>query len=449
MLLLSKDKQLTNRRTDEEIQAALHLEIGDRGKLNGVEWEVVGRLAYDDYELRHDIYSFKTFWRATLFGPEWTTFPTRSYDYLLRGPSNRRATLEVTLDGLVLVEPSTQAAPSSEIAGLSWGAGVFFLGRIYQSYKRGRSELAYQDGSVPWLAQTGDVSRFVDCIHQPSVLSANPTTRVSIEWPGTDDRPNSTADVKSTLGHHVSELEFTEAFPKAKPPACFQELLRPNKASLGLAKFGLASMSISVLAMLLAFVLSTVLTESLATHDTEASVFPTHTVSDAFKVSGNAALVRVDIDADVDTESADIHYELIEVAAYQRTGDASAALADDMPDNGDGRRAGSQTFGAPPAGLYQLRVTVEQGTQPVRVTARIQSTPFHARWVYLGGFLMFCAGGLLLRRRYTARKDLWSNQFAPYLTDDPAVLESIAEEHRKKVEFRKRYMPIDYTYWDL
>ncbi len=125
------------------------LEIGDTGSLQGVDWEVVGRMLHVEPDG----------WRTA--------------EFLLHNPTAGYAWLEESNGHCVLLERATRTPSLRQIQALTPGGRARIDGVSYRMVEVGTSELQHVDGALPWRARFGDESMYVDLIHPPLVASVS------------------------------------------------------------------------------------------------------------------------------------------------------------------------------------------------------------------------------------------------------------------------------------
>ena len=394
------DNQKLAKLSKQEPREDMHLKIGHIGTIRGVEWEVVGRMVYEEYELDDG---------------QWAVLPTLCHEYLVRSPTNKLATIEITTDGIILVEKLLGVPPVREMLSLSWGHSLHYDGKTFRMYERGRSELVYVDGALPWRAEKGDDSGFVDCIDRPGPLSDYEATRLSIEWPGGLDNPKGDGEVEGFIGHHVSDVDFLRAFPSTKLPKFYRQVLRPNTVPVETFRFGCLTTIFSLGALFVAFILGSMSGESLATVKVNANTFPAEQVSEPFDIDEDMRMIGIEVSTNLDNNWTYIEYDLLDASTQRSVAYAPAEVSYyHGVDGGESWSEGSQDmtriFGAPPAGAYQLRLAVEEAGRPVNVMIRLDERSFNPRWPYRVAIVLLIFGVIQSVRRLTGAPNLWPSE---------------------------------------
>ena len=384
----------------QEPRNDMHLNVGDVGILDGVEWEVVGRMVYEEYELDDGA---------------WSSWPTLCHEYLVRSDANKIATLEITNEGIVLVEKLLGVPPVTDMLLLPWGHSILYQDKKFRMYERGRSVLVYVDGALPWRAEKGDDTGFVDCIDRPGPMSEYAATRLSIEWPGGEGTPEEDGEVEGSVGAYVSGVAFEKAFPEATNLDLDCEILRPNKVPLETFRFGCLTSMMALGALFVAFILSSMTGSNLAIVKVNAKKFPAEEVSEPFEITDDIRMIGIDIKTNLDNNWAYIEYDLLDATSQRSVAYLPAEISYYHGVEGgeswsEGRRSVSRTFVAPPAGSYQLSVSVQEGERPVEVIARVNEKSFDGRWPYRAAFVLLAFGILQVFRRLTGAPNLWPSE---------------------------------------
>lgn len=132
--------------------------LGTRCTLRGVEWQLVGHLRYHERDEGVDYWSDEFLLHAKSKGYAWLMVENGHFAFAeeVRGIPKRA--------GSLVQKSSFQA-----------------LGRTFKAYERGRCEIAWVDGELPWVAREGDKIRYLDAISPPYMLSAELSDSES-EW---------------------------------------------------------------------------------------------------------------------------------------------------------------------------------------------------------------------------------------------------------------------------
>jgi predicted RNA-binding Zn-ribbon protein involved in translation (DUF1610 family) len=150
------------------------LKIGARGRLQGAEWTVIGRVRYRELDPSgHYVWD-----EFQLFNPDG--------DYAFLALENGHWTLFKPLRRRLLFQPAS-ARPKQK----------FVLdGQTFTVMERSRAEITYVEGELSWVARLGDQLGYMDAIRPPQMLSAEWTAN-EMEW---------------SIGRYVPREEVARAF---------------------------------------------------------------------------------------------------------------------------------------------------------------------------------------------------------------------------------------------
>ena len=395
-----KGQRLAQLHGAQERPEGMHLEIGARGSMLGSEWEVVGRMVYEEFELDDGV---------------WTTWSTSCHEYLVRNDTGEMRSIEITAEGIVLVGKLHELPSVHRMARLPWGHSLSFGDHKYRMYERGRSVLVYVDGALPWRAQIGDDSGFVDCIDRPGTLKDRAARRLSIEWPGGLDGPADDGEVEAFMGEHIPLEMFTSAFSDAVAPVIKMDALRPNNVPVRIFRFGCLTSLISLAALFLCFAVGLSSSPMLGSVRVDAQTYPAQGVSEPFEISGDTALVGIEISTNLDNNWTYIEYDLIDASTQKSIAYIPAEVSYYHGVEGgeswsEGNRSSSRTFVAPDAGTYQLSLSVQEGERPVVVEASVHRRSIDTRWPFRASIFLLLMGLLQVFRRVTGAPNLWPSE---------------------------------------
>ncbi|RME19078.1 MAG: DUF4178 domain-containing protein [Deltaproteobacteria bacterium] len=155
------------------------LEIGAAGKIDGVRYEVCGRMYYSDAE------------------------GYASREYLLWNPEKGYLWLGEESGHFLLSRPTNIAPRMSldAISGLSPKTAVKIGNKEFRYYETVRETLRYVDGALPWIASVGDSFTVTTLIRPPELYE--------VEWDGDE--------VEYFLGRYLPAEQVWKAFG-LKPP---------------------------------------------------------------------------------------------------------------------------------------------------------------------------------------------------------------------------------------
>jgi hypothetical protein len=383
----------------QKLRDDLHLLVGDKGTIHGEEWEVVGRMVYDEYELDDGA---------------WSSYATKCHEYLMVNRDAEMRTLEITTDGIAFVRKLDTLPDVQIIPVLQWGGSTLFEGHNYRMYERGRSILVYVDGALPWLAKIGDETGFVDCIDRPHIWSGAQAARLSIEWPGGRKGPSGDGEIESSRAIDVPLEMFQAAFPKAPLPDLDLAVLAPNRVPVATFHFGCVIAAMGVLAMLILSCSGLMSGPTLAKVEVNATTFPAEGISGTFTIGEGTRLVSLEVNTNLNNSWTYIEYDLIDAGTGKSLGYAAQEVSFYHGVEGgeswaEGSRSYKRTYKAPPPGEYQLSINIEEGERPVQVAATVSTRGLLSTWPMraMGFLLLF--GGLQVVRRMIAAPKLWKD----------------------------------------
>jgi len=146
------------------------INVGDKGKLHGIEYTVIGRVRY-----KEDMY----FWDVLqLFNP------VSGYAFL--ECSEGHWMFSRTLRSPIKFDPR-YASP---------GQRVQYKGQTFKVFEKSTSHINYVEGELTWVARKNDVVHYMDAVAPPQMLSAEWTDK-EMEW---------------SLGSYVEKAELANAF---------------------------------------------------------------------------------------------------------------------------------------------------------------------------------------------------------------------------------------------
>jgi hypothetical protein len=370
-----------------------HLLVGARGKLNGTDYEVIGRLVYESIELDDGV---------------WSTRPSTSFEYVLVDDEGGFVTLEVGDEGVVLVHKIDQVPLKSTMENLGWGS-VYRAdsGRSYRQYERGQSTLIYVDGALPWVAKLGDGCEFVDMIDMPSIYSGRIPERLSVEW-----TTGEAEEVEAFVAQDISPALLETAFEGGKEPIIDRRILEPSSRSPWLTRLGLSWIVVALFLLMLTAVGSFGQGTEVGRVTVKSTAAGASRDSSAFGLE-DGALVAVKIDtstnnswlyAEVDLVNADDGKSLgfigREVSYYHGV------------EGGESWSEGSQdwqeVYFVPKGGRYKLRIELGEAEYTgLSATAIISTVRFDPRWAWRACIFLLLVGVMLNLWSVTGRTNLW------------------------------------------
>ena len=375
--------------------AATHLELGAKGHFRGRDFEVIGRLAYEERELDDG---------------RWSAFRPGSYEYVLGDGDGNYSTIEVNDEGVVWIREEDKLPQQNLVALLGWGDAYTHGDRTYRMYERGCARLTYVDGALPWVAKLGDLSQFVDLIDMPFILGDRIPQRLSVEWVATKEGAN---EIQAFVGTDLDPEIFVRQFGAQKPPKPRRRILKPYQSSPFLAQFSLSWIMVGLLCLLGSCVVgggamsSTVGEVGLAYRGASVDAF-----SEPFRL-GDGQLVRLDLDTSANNNWLWAEVDLVDASSRSSVGFIASEVSYYHGGSGEdawseGSRGYSRFFKVDNGGDYRLRLQVsEAGASGISVSAKISSVALDPRQPKRAGWILLIGGVLFLLRRAISRPNLW------------------------------------------
>ncbi|MFH1132347.1 MAG: DUF4178 domain-containing protein [Pseudomonadota bacterium] len=311
----------------EDFDPQFSFEIGQAGTFLGDRYEVCGRMLYHDNE----------------------AYPSR--EYLLFNPDKGYLWLAEENNHYVLNSP-TQQAPSREPFGLGPKFAVTIGNTRFRLFESGVSTLVYVDGALPWLAQSGDVSRYADLIAPPYMFSAESDGK----------------EIEYFLGHYMSSTDVWTAFDKEEspPPGIGIHPAQPfirSRTTVLLMTIG----SLFALLNLGLLFWSTGQPGHVIFHQKfSPDQYSKETISDAFQI-GEGKIIEMDISASLDNSWLAVDVALLDNAKKHVVAETNSDVSfyygyEDGEAWSEGGHSASTYFLAPPPGTYRLLLKVSGGS---------------------------------------------------------------------------------------
>ena len=327
-------------------ERAIPIPLGTRGRLDGVEWEIIGaqERAVESYGetypwIEHFLYN-----------------PWHGYRWLIQDSRTLHWNLAERMQDLPLAR----------------GKNALHDGHVYQRFQIGRAVTRYAVGEFTWQVRAGDTADTADFVDPPWMLSTEHTG----------------SEVVASICRYVPPREISAAFPGV---ATFQRPVgvAPNEPNLW--DLRLSAILTGVVAVAAVIVGGCILGAQLALEPrsslpgsmwTTGSLNPSETFTTSFDVPPTARSLAVDVTSDLDASQA-----LVWVSAIDPSGKVFHV------DIG-GRTKGSGWVGRPAAGRWALNVEVARESAILQTNRHVTVTPVLDRaWKWPGILLM--AGGLL------------------------------------------------------
>lgn len=310
------------------------LKVGDQGALDGVTWEIVGRLLYQEGFGEH----------------------TREYLLWAKGHGYRWL---AEYEGSWTLQQATRRGPEKTVVEMAWPRyQAKFAGRTWTCFERGNTTLIHVDGALPWRATVGDRGEYLDFIDPPHVFS--------VELGGDE--------IERFVGHHVDAKEVYEAFGRA---SAYKRPLGVGAAAprylTGTRKAMLAVAAVFTLVNLVAMFATLGSGQPLL----DVTVAPTEVAagtwqSEPFAVPEGATTLGLSFDSNLDNAWLAVESELLSVDGEETLGVTGAEISYYHGYEGgeswsEGSRDTTDYYRAPPAGQYRLGLTFEGSPTPLRV----------------------------------------------------------------------------------
>jgi len=144
-------KVLTNFKMIKE-KHKLPFEVGMRGKINKIDYTIIGRVTYADVAYPHG---------------EWT-------DFLLFSPLYGYAYLTYE-EGHLIYSKRNRTFPNLTWSQTMQKAELYVDGRAYVPFDEYEGKVVYVEGELTWIAKRGDKTSFIDLTAPPYGLSVEKT----------------------------------------------------------------------------------------------------------------------------------------------------------------------------------------------------------------------------------------------------------------------------------
>lgn len=376
--------------------------LGQRGKLRGTAWEVIGFLERKDPEYNYIWYEYLLF--NPYQGYRWLTEAQGHWNYVL-----------MTKD-----KPTTQR----------FGNNVNFLGTNYSLYNKGEAVVNFALGEFYWRIKVGDKVICEDYISPPYMLSAEK-----------DD-----SEETWSLGEYIEPSEIEEAFKLdfSLPPKSGISPNQPSKYSANSAAAIKAwGMAVAVICVLQFFHLISAMNQTVYknTHSFSASNPPAQNnfwsfsnnaqvqkeeeiVTPTFEVKGNSANMEVILGAPVDNSWFFVDGELVnentgQSAPFDKTVEYYYGRDSDGAWT-EGSKSTSVVFSSLPAGKYHLNLEPSADSPNIRqfLVEVKRGTPMWSNF-FLAFFLLTIPMIFYWMQSYNFEVKRWSNSdYSPYQSDD-------------------------------
>ena len=373
----------------------LHLELGAKGHFRGREFEVIGRMAYDERELDDG---------------RWTEMLPGSCEYVLLDDEGNCSTIEVTNEGVVWLREEDKLPQQNLVALLGWGDPYTHGERTYRMYERGCAQLTYVDGALPWVAKLGDLSQFVDLVDMPFIFDDRIPQRLSVEWVATKKGAN---EIQAFVGTDLDPDVLVRQFGAKKTPKVRRRILKAYQSSPFLAQFSLSWLMVGLVCLLGSCVMvgstgsSTIAGVGLAYKGKPIDAF-----SEPFTLD-DGQLVRLDLDTSANNSWLWAEIDLVDAGSRSSVGFIASEVSYYHGGSGEdawseGRRGYSRFFKVDTGGDYRLRLQVgEAASSGISANAEISSVALDPRQPKRAGWFLIIGGVLLLIRRVVSRPNLW------------------------------------------
>lgn len=304
--------------------------VGDSLTLEGVRWEIMGRLYYVEVDEGIEYGSFE----YVLYTPE--------SGYLWLSEEKGHFTLNRVTHGLMRLPPFPVPRQTVRV-----GADTF---RIFET---GEMTLRWVDGALPWVASVGEKTRYTHLIKPPECLDQEVTGK----------------EVESFRGRYVSHEELQAAIPKdIKLPSprgvysCQPYVAGPSVA--GMWKVGVAFLAINLMLLLYSLVagVETTVLEGQIT----AEQYTKEQLTASFQVPRNESIMQLIGSAPVDNSWLAVDFALVngdDQVVSEMFGEASYYHGTDSEGSwSEGSRHFGSYFMVDKAGAYRLLIHGQGGS---------------------------------------------------------------------------------------
>jgi len=348
--------------------------VGDRAKLRGGDYEVLGRMLYVEMD------------------------GSATREYLLWSEGDGYLWLEEYERSYHAYRPTAKGPRMSELRTAAAGARVDCGEGTFRFFESGLVKLTYVDGALPWLATTGDTNDYYTLIDPPAVYSVEVSEGRELE---------------RFVGEWIPAKEVFEAFGES---ARYKEPIgiaagRPNPVG---PTGTWAMRAFFVFALLNLFLACGTIgsgTPLMQADLTAAELQPVSTsaarvqgewTSETFRVPADARVLGMHYGTNLSNDWAAVTATLLAPDDTPIGGlDSEIEYYSGRDSEGswsEGSRDASSYAKAPPPGEYRVRLTIDAG-RSVRAKVRVTVGDRLTRWPLLAGIGMFTLGFVILLRR--------------------------------------------------
>lgn len=350
------------------------LEIGDKGTIQGKQYEIIGRMMYRDS----------------------TGWPSR--EYLLWGEGAGYLWLEEESGNFIAYKPTSQGPPLKQVRAMLPKQKMTIAGQSFTYYGPGRSSLQYVDGALPWLARVGDTQRYMEFIAPPMAYS--------IEVSGDKE-------MERFIGQHIEALDVYEAFGRGdryQPPS-EAGIATPNPVHAGWWTAAIMTgvfVGLNLLLGLSTFGSGTEVTSMYLRAGQQTGV------SDVFTVDEGDRVMSMTIETQTDNSWVYVEAELTDAESDELMGVTASEVSyyhgyEDGESWSEGSRSETRYFKPPPAGQYQLSVEAEWDQQSsIQIT--VHKGEKLGRYPLILGVLLALLPGLVWLRWWAFERDRWDEE---------------------------------------
>lgn len=306
--------------------AKLPLPLGSRGKLDGVEWEVIG------FQTRFIVVDGSTYkWR------EYVLFnPFRGFRYLSE------------YDGHWNFIRTLNRIPKDA------DASVYLDGRRFRKFQSARAQTSYLLGEFPWRVQMDEAVDFIDYIAPPLLLSGETT--------------GSGNEVSWSLGQYIAGAEIWKAFKAPGSPTRTVGIFenQPSRYSGSIASlwgtFGLALIGLLIVLFAVSAMLGgRTVYEASYEFDPISTGEPSFVTPD-FEFKPPTGNVQLSISTDLENNWTYFNFALIGANGHAYNFGHEVSYYEGQDSDGhwsEGAQSSSITVSSIPPGTYFLRVEPE------------------------------------------------------------------------------------------
>ncbi|MCP5496023.1 MAG: DUF4178 domain-containing protein [Leptospiraceae bacterium] len=185
----------------KELSKVFTFPIGAAGKLNNVDWMIVGRQRQD-----------------------WKEDGEKGFDleYLLYNPDKGYLWLSESNGHYYIGEP-TDTAPEKSLMDIHIPKTTCSIGGMkFRYFESGTLSLTYVDGALPWVAKIGDKVKYAEAIHPPYLYTEENVIK-------TKDGKNFVAEVEFFKSYYIEPEVIAKAFKMKLPPTYGVSPAQPYK----------------------------------------------------------------------------------------------------------------------------------------------------------------------------------------------------------------------------